>query len=100
MGIRIVNYKRFVTSMIIMGLILVSLFTVLSNFMSVSYAKEELTTVEYRISSGESLWSVADRYYEGKGDIRDMIVLMKQLNNLQGDKLMPGMILEIPLTGY
>jgi LysM repeat protein len=49
------------------------------------------------IHSGDTLWSLADRY-AGNADHRDWIADLVSLNNLSSNNLQPGQRLALPLS--
>lgn len=48
------------------------------------------------VSSGDSLWVLAERYAPENQDPRDWIYDVRILNNLPTSELMPGMQLQVP----
>lgn len=84
---RIVNKKKFVRMItLIIGLISV-LFICFSN---ISFSKGEVKTKTIYVSSGDTLWTIAqyeqenNTYYDNK-DIRDIIYEIKKLNNIDNN---------------
>lgn len=54
----------------------------------------QLITVNY----GDTLWSIASKYVTDQDDIRNLIIAIKQTNNLDnGVVIHPGQQLKIPL---
>ncbi|MBR3255052.1 MAG: LysM peptidoglycan-binding domain-containing protein [Clostridia bacterium] len=66
-----------------------------------SYSKVEVSYKTELISSGDTLWSIAQReskinkYYQDK-DIREIVYDLKQVNNLQASDLSVGQEIQIP----
>lgn len=83
--------------LIVLGIILINLVTSANN----SYSNGE---IEYKIeyaSSGDTLWSIAQResnnnkYYQDK-DVREIIYDLKKINNLLNSDLTEGQEIKIP----
>ncbi|MBV7363845.1 LysM peptidoglycan-binding domain-containing protein [Actinomycetaceae bacterium TAE3-ERU4] len=53
-------------------------------------------TVSYIVSSGDSLWGIAQRYSSGRS-VSDTLALIREINGIYGDALVPGQSLLIPL---
>jgi hypothetical protein len=51
----------------------------------------------YRVKDGESLWGIAAKRYGAK-KASDMVVTIKELNQLQGDRIGKGQSLKLPKT--
>lgn len=49
------------------------------------------------VESGDSLWSIASQYAEGR-DVREVVREIKAYNQMNNANLYPGMILEIPVS--
>ena len=98
MRFRIVNIKRFITSItIVLGiLILVSLI-----ISKASLSHGEIIYKKLYVSNGDTLWSLAKQekqindYYENK-DIRYIVNQIQEINNLQTSALIIGQELLIP----
>lgn len=80
---RIVNKKRFVLSMTILTMVLISILNLV--FANV---EKSVTTIEHTVVSGETLWSIASEY--ATGDIREYVYELRQLNNLEDCNLQIG----------
>ena len=84
---RIVNKKKFIRMIsLIIGIISISFIC----FSNISFSKGEIKTKTIYVSSGDTLWTIAEEeqennvYYEDT-DIRDIIYQIKQLNDLQNN---------------
>lgn len=92
-----INIKKFTKSMLTLigGLILILLY-----FSNVSLSKTELETKTIFVSSGDTLWVIAEneqmnnRYYEGK-KVQEIIYDIKNTNNLDDSYLYEGQKIEI-----
>ena len=52
-------------------------------------------TVDYRVESGDTLWSIAAEAGDG-GDVRGTIGIIQRLNELDGSTIYAGQVLELP----
>lgn len=75
---RIVNKFKFIRSTTILVFLLLALF----NISVAKSNKEEAEIVDYTISRGETLWSIAEENKAEKEDIRQYIYDIKKLNNM------------------
>ncbi|MCL1817121.1 MAG: LysM peptidoglycan-binding domain-containing protein [Clostridiales bacterium] len=48
------------------------------------------------VDQGDSLWSLVQKHYDYKGDIRKAIYEVRQINNLKDAIIVPGQVLQIP----
>ena len=97
MKFKIVDRKRF--NIIILSIMFV-LFCI-SMFLNNSYSKEIIRYKEEYIYEGDTLWSIAqkeaqnNKYYENK-DIRNIIIDLKTINNIEDNNLNIGQKIIIP----
>jgi LysM repeat protein len=56
----------------------------------------ETEPVEYVVTRGESLWTIAGQFVGNDTDIREFIYRMRRLNDLQSPTIHPGQVLLIP----
>lgn len=54
-------------------------------------------TVSYVVTRGDTLWEVAATHTPVSGDVRDTVVVIKELNRLDGSQITPGQVLSVPL---
>ena len=91
MRIRIVNRRKFIRSTAILIFLLIALFNV-----SIAKSnKEEAEIVEYTISRGETLWSIAEENKAEREDIRQYIYDIKKLNNMTDSTVYEGQTIQI-----
>lgn len=83
---KIVNKKRFITSITIMLLIVISVF-------NLCFAKSEMITEDYVVSAGDTIWSIACE--NADGDIRKYIYELREINNLNDCMIYPGQVIKI-----
>lgn len=84
---RIVDKKKFVRMIIlIIGIISISFIC----FSNISFSKGEVKTKTIYVSSGDTLWTIAEyeqennTYYDNK-DIREIVYEIKKLNNIDNN---------------
>ncbi len=75
---KIVNKFKFIRSTTILVFLLLAIF----NISIAKSNKEEAEIVDYTISRGETLWSIAEENRAEKEDIRQYIYDIKKLNNM------------------
>lgn len=98
MRLKIVNKRKFITSMSIL------IFIVLTSGSVVMSAKTNNDKIYYEkiyINEGDTLWNIAEdekennEYYFGK-DVRYIIYDLKKINNLKDSNITKGQELNIP----
>lgn len=82
---RIANKKRFVLSITILTLIIISIFNLVF-----AYVDKSVTVEEHTVVSGETLWSIAIEYKKDGQDVREYIYELRKLNNLENCNLKIG----------
>lgn len=90
---RIRNKAKFIRSMAIVIFLLVALF-------NISIAKsnsEEAEYIDYTITKGETLWSIAREYTPDNKDIRQTIYEIKQINNMQTSNVYENQTIKIKI---
>ena len=87
---RIVNYKRFITSVTVLLIVIISLFNVV-------FAKPEDNYIirEYTVEAGNTLWQIASENKAKNEDIRQYIEDIKQLNQMTSTDIYKGQTLLI-----
>lgn len=86
--LRIVNKARFITSMsvIIMFLVLVFSFT---------NAKENVVYENYTVVAGDTLWSIASENKKAGQDIREYIYELREINDMNDCLIYPNQTIKI-----
>ena len=98
MKIKIVNIKRFISSIMVVLSVLVGFSFIISNK---TFSHGDVKYKTLYVSTGDTLWTIAKEeqntngYFEGK-DIRDIVVSLKNTNNLETCNLKAGEELKIP----
>ena len=57
--------------------------------------KEEAQTQDYIISSGETLWSIAQKYKNPEEDTRQYVYEIRKLNNMTNSTIYAGQTIKI-----
>jgi LysM repeat protein len=63
---------------------------------SVMAAGPESATVDYKVRSGDTLWTIAETVVPAGHDVRGTISEIRHLNDLDSSLIVPGQVLEIP----
>ena len=87
---RIKNKIKFIRSIAIVIFLLIALFNI-----SIAKTDTEAEYIDYTISKGETLWSIAGEYKEKNEDIRQYIYDIKKLNNMTDSTVYPGQVIKI-----
>lgn len=93
MHLRIKNKVKFIRSMAIATFLLIALF-------NISIAKSntlEAEYIDYTITKGETLWSIAKEYTPDNKDIRKTIHEIKQINNMQDSNIYENQTIKIKI---
>ena len=88
----IVSKARFIFFLFI---ILIAFSALFSNMMHLNLAKSCDNIVEYTVASGDTLWSIAEKYSKNT-DIRQYIYDLKKLNDMEQSSLYVGQNIKIP----
>ena len=86
--LRIVNKARFITSMTVIIMFLVLIFSFTS-------AKENVVYEDYTVTSGETLWTIAAENKKADEDIREYIYELQELNNIKDCMIYPNQTIKI-----
>lgn len=89
---RIRNKAKFIRSMAIAIFLLVALFNI-----SIAKSNKETEIIDYTITPGQTLWSIAREYTPNSKDIRDTIHEIKDLNNMQDSNIYAGQTIKIKI---
>lgn len=87
---RIVNKFKFIRSTAILIFLLIALFNI-----SIAKTDTEAELINYTISRGETLWSIAEENKAGNEDIRQYIYDIKKLNNMTDSTVYEGQQIQI-----
>ena len=85
---KIVNKKRFITSITILMIILIAL-------LNKCVAYKSIKTENYMVSAGDTLWSISCEYKKTGQDVRSYLYELRELNELNDCIIYPGQVLKI-----
>lgn len=89
---------RYVTApsrfLVIISTMIVALALLLAS--SVMAAGPEPSTVDYRVRSGDTLWSIAGHVATPGSDLRSIVAEIKGMNGLDTSIIIPGQALVVP----
>ena len=92
---------RYVTTptrfLVIISTMIVALVLLLAT--SVLAAGPAPVTADYRVRSGDTLWSIAEYVGPDHADVRAVIAEIRDLNDLESSLIRPGQNLLVPVEG-
>lgn len=92
---RIKSELRFTLFLLVCVILIILMANALFTFNpAISLTEKTYETVE--IFSGDTLWEIAKEFAPDNMDLRRAVYKLQELNNLNADELMPGMIIKIP----
>ena len=89
--IKITNWKRFVTSILILASIIV-----IFNFVFANTNQDKASFMNYTVKSGDTIWMIAKEHFSDQKDIRKSVYEICKANDIIGENIYPGQILVIP----
>ena len=93
---RIVNKFRFTVSMVILFLVVISAFSFAFGMLDVK-GLEETKFVEVKVAAGDTLWVIAQRHSSGEKDVREIVYLISEINDIDSNIIYPGDTLRVPI---
>lgn len=90
---RIKNKIKFIRSIAIIIFFLIALF----NISIANTDKKEAEIIDYTITPGETLWSIAGEYTPNSKDVRETIYEIKKLNNMTASNIYAGQTIKIKI---
>lgn len=85
---KIVNKKRFITSITILMIILIAL-------LNKCVARKSVRTEDLVVSAGDTLWSISCEYKKTGQDVRSYLYELRELNELNDCIIYPGQVIQI-----
>lgn len=92
---RIVNKFRFYVSMSIIILTLITIVALAFNYTLSKGHESKIEYMSYTVRSNETVWDIA-KESDHKGDIRNFVDEIIEINNLKDSKIYSGQIIAIP----
>lgn len=86
--LRIVNKKRFISSISILIIMIISI-------LNCVFAKSSIEYQEYTVVQGDTLWSIASENKKAGQDIREYIYELREINNMNDCLLYPNQTITI-----
>ena len=80
--------------LVIISTMVVALVLLLAS--SVMAAGPEPETVDFRVRSGDSLWTIAEAVVPDSADVRGFVAEIRTLNDLETSVIIPGQTLLVP----
>ena len=90
---RITNKYKFIRGITILVFLLLTLF----NTSIAKINKTEAEYINYIVTTGETLWSIAKEYTPDSKDIRQTINEIKELNNMTNSNIYVGQVIKVKL---
>ncbi|GLX68129.1 LysM peptidoglycan-binding domain-containing protein [Paenibacillus glycanilyticus] len=87
---------KLIVSAAVFVLLFTSFLMMSTNASSEHVAEAALNEQTVIVSSGDTLWGIADRFVDNSKDIREYIYKIKERNQLSSVELQPGQVLIIP----
>lgn len=94
---RVYRIKSPVKLCVFLTLIMLLIFTIFASIFIKSKAMEPVSLIEVEVKSGDTLWSIAKQSLPKDRDIRDYIMEIESLNNLEDSCLVAGQSLIVPV---
>jgi len=88
-------YKTMLSVLLILFIVVTTVFVKIDAKAPISYIPEE-NEVLFVVGSGDSLWTIASRYYSEIEDTGFAIYLIKQRNGLKESTIYPGQAIILP----
>jgi len=84
--------------MLLFGSVLIICLTIGLNATAANYTEinGNPAYIEVIVKSGDSLWELTEKHYNGNSDIRKVIYQIKEINNLASANIVSGQIIKIP----
>lgn len=92
---RIKSKFRFITSLVIMAGLFLGIFGAITGI-NVSTALTQPQYEQVCISSGDTLWKIANEYKGENTDTRKAVYEICKVNDIEASDLQPGMVISIP----
>ena len=95
--VRIVNRKKFTRSVSLLLVFFMTL-SILAFVSLESQGDTEPQFISVYVKAGDTLWSIASQHNHNNLDIRELIYLIKEENQLVSAAIYPGQELQIPIN--
>ena len=93
---RVVNKFRF-TFFVVLMILAITTFANFALGLNSADSFTRLTYMDYEITDGDTLWTIAETYMTDASDIREAVYELCQLNEISAGELYVGMTIQIPV---
>ena len=93
---RVVNKFRF-TFFVVLIILAITTFANFALGLNSADSLTRLTYMDYEITDGDTLWTIAETYMTDASDIREAVYELCQLNEISAGELYVGMTIQIPV---
>ena len=93
---RVVNKFRF-TFFVVLMILAITTFANFALGLNSADSLTRLTYMDYEITDGDTLWTIAETYMTDASDIREAVYELCQLNEISAGELYVGMTIQIPV---
>lgn len=93
---KVVNKVRF-TIFVVLMILAITTFANLALGLNTADSLTRLTYMDYEITDGDTLWTIAETYMTDISDIREAVYELCQLNDISASELYVGMTIQIPI---
>jgi len=94
---RVVNKTRFIISMVILTVFFISFFSLMTNTYK-AYAIKEVEYLEVIVNSGDTVWDIAKEYRNEKQDVRELVYIILEVNEIENSMIYKGQKIRIPIS--
>ncbi|MDM8533216.1 LysM peptidoglycan-binding domain-containing protein [Clostridiaceae bacterium HSG29] len=94
---RVVNKARFIISIVILTVLFVSIFSLMTNTYK-AHAMKEVKYLEVIVNSGDTVWDIAKEYRNEKQDVRELVYIILEVNEIENSMIYEGQIIRIPIS--
>lgn len=88
--------KAFISLFILSLLLMVGILSIMTQKQVTG--SDNVVYAEYKVQEGDTLWSIASEYNNGKDDIRETVYIIGKINDKEDGYINCGEILKVPLN--
>ena len=87
--------KAFISLFILTLVLMISMISIMTQ--KHVTGNDNVVYAEYKVQEGDTLWSIASAYNNGKDDIRETVYLLGKINAKEDGYINCGEILKVPI---